>query len=162
MAGLLSHLGLRTAESRDYDGARNTRFVLAPGSVLSKRPPTWVVVAELVETSRLFGRVAARVDPAAVERLAGDLVQRSYSEPHWDAERGAAMAYERVTLYGLPLVARRRIGYARSNRTRRAICSSGTRSSSRTGSHDTTSSVTTAHCAPSSRISRSAPAAATS
>ncbi len=70
------------------------------------------MVAELVETSRLFGRVAARVDPEAVEKLAGHLVTRTYSEPHWDAERGAAMAYERVTLYGLPLVARRRVGYA--------------------------------------------------
>ncbi|MGC7367919.1 DUF3418 domain-containing protein, partial [Mycobacteroides abscessus subsp. abscessus] len=72
----------------------------------------WVVVADLVETSRLFGRIAARVEPQAVERLAGDLVQRTYSEPHWDAERGAVMAFERVTLYGLPLVPRRRVGYA--------------------------------------------------
>ncbi len=72
-----------------------------------------MVVAELVETSRLFGRTAARIEPEAVERVAGDLVQRTYSEPHWDAKRGAVMAYERVTLYGLPLVARRRVGYAR-------------------------------------------------
>jgi ATP-dependent helicase HrpA len=80
--------------------------------VLTKRPPRWVVVAELVETSRLYGRVAARIEPEAVERVAGHLLQRTFSEPHWDARRGAAMAYERVTLYGLPLVARRRIGYA--------------------------------------------------
>jgi ATP-dependent helicase HrpA len=70
------------------------------------------VVADLVETSRLYGRIAARIEPEAVERVAGHLVQRTYSEPHWDARRGAAMAYERVTLYGLPLVARRRVGYA--------------------------------------------------
>jgi ATP-dependent helicase HrpA len=112
LAGLLSHLGLRTADGREYQGARNSRFVIAPGSVLSRRPPRWVMVAELVETSRLFGRIAARVEPESAERIAGHLVTRSYSEPHWDAARGAAMAYERVLLYGLPLVARRRVGYA--------------------------------------------------
>ncbi len=111
-AGLLSHIGLREGDSRDYTGARNTKFVLAPGSVLTKRPPRWVVVAELVETSRLYGRIAARIEPEAVERIAGHLVHRSYSEPHWDPQRGAVMAYERVTLYGLPLVPRRRVNYA--------------------------------------------------
>ena len=111
-AGLLSHIGLREGDSREFSGARNTRFVLAPGSVLTKRPPRWVVVADLVETSRLYGRVAARVEPEMVERVAGHLVQRSYSEPHWDGKRGAVMAFERVTLYGLPLVVRRRVGYA--------------------------------------------------
>ncbi|MET0452479.1 MAG: ATP-dependent RNA helicase HrpA [Mycobacterium sp.] len=114
LAGLLSHVGLRDGEreSREFQGARNSKFVIAPGSVLSKRPPRWVVVADLVETSRLFGRIAARIEPEVVERVAGDLVQRTYSEPHWDAKRGAVMAYERVTLYGLPLVVRRRVGYA--------------------------------------------------
>ncbi|WP_197382606.1 ATP-dependent RNA helicase HrpA [Mycolicibacterium mengxianglii] len=112
VTGLLSHLGVREGETRDYLGARNTRFVLAPGSVLTKRPPRWVVVAELVETSRLYGRIAARIEPEAVEKVAGDLVHRSYSEPHWDAKRGAVMAFERVTLFGLPLVPRRRVGYA--------------------------------------------------
>ncbi|OBG96270.1 ATP-dependent RNA helicase HrpA [Mycobacterium sp. E3251] len=113
LAGLLSHVGMRREDGRDYLGARNSRFVLAPGSALTKRPPRWVVVAELVETSRLYGRTAARVQPEVVERIAGDLVQRTHSEPHWDARRGEVMAYERVTLYGLPLVARRRVGYAR-------------------------------------------------
>ncbi|WP_078290806.1 ATP-dependent RNA helicase HrpA [Mycobacterium sp. D16R24] len=112
IGGLLSHIGLRDGDTRDYSGARNTKFVLAPGSVLTKKPPRWVVVADLVETSRLFGRVAARIEPQSVERIAGDLVQRAYSEPHWDAERGSVMAFERVTLYGLPLVPRRRVGYA--------------------------------------------------
>ena len=92
-------------ESREFQGARNSRFVLAPGSVLTKRPPRWIVVADLVETSRLYGRIAARIQPEDVERVAGHLVQRTYSEPHWDAQRGAVMAFERVTLYGLPLVA---------------------------------------------------------
>ncbi|HXO49690.1 MAG TPA: ATP-dependent RNA helicase HrpA, partial [Mycobacterium sp.] len=114
-AGLLSHVGLRVEEGREsraYLGARNTKFVLAPGSVLTNRPPRWVVVAELVETSRLYGRIAARIEPEAVEHVAAHLVQRTYSEPHWDAKRGAVMAYERVTLYGLPLVPRRRVNYA--------------------------------------------------
>lgn len=113
LAGLLSHVGMRRVDGRDYLGARNSRFVLAPGSVLAKRPPRWVVVAELVETSRLYGRTAARIQPEVIERVAGELVQRSYSEPHWDAQRGEVLAYERVTLYGLPLVARRRVGYSR-------------------------------------------------
>ena len=112
VAGLLSHVGLREGDTREYTGARNARFVLAPGSVLTKRPPRWVVVADLVETSRLYGRTAARIEPEVVERVAGHLVQRTYSEPHWDAQRGAVQAFERVTLFGLPLVARRRVGYA--------------------------------------------------
>jgi ATP-dependent helicase HrpA len=112
LAGLLSHIGVRETDSREYLGARNSRFVLAPGSVLTKRPPRWVVVADLVETTRLYGRMAARIQPEGVERIAEHLVQRTYSEPHWDAQRGTTMAYERVTLYGLPLVARRRVNYA--------------------------------------------------
>jgi len=113
-AGLLSHIGLREGDARDsqvFQGARNTKFVLAPGSVLTRRPPRWVVVADLVETSRLYGRTAARIEPEAVEHVAEHLVARTYSEPHWDAKRAAVMAYERVTLYGLPIVARRRINY---------------------------------------------------
>ena len=112
VAGLLSHVGLREGESREYAGARNAKFVLAPGSVLTKRPPRWIVVADLVETSRLYGRIAARIEPENIERVAGHLVARSYSEPHWDAQRGAVLAFERVTLYGLPLVPRRRVAYA--------------------------------------------------
>jgi ATP-dependent helicase HrpA len=108
LAGLLSHVGMRV-ESREYQGARNSRFVIAPGSTLARRPPPWVVAAELVETSRLYARVAARVEPAAIERLAGHLIVRTYSEPEWDRRRGSAMARERVTLYGLALVAGRRV-----------------------------------------------------
>ena len=102
---------MREGDSREFQGARNSKFVLAPGSVLTKRPPRWIVVADLVETSRLYGRTAARIQPEDVERVATHLVQRTYSEPHWDAASGAVMAYERVTLYGLPLVARRRVDY---------------------------------------------------
>jgi ATP-dependent helicase HrpA len=110
LAGLLSQVGMRL-ESREYQGARNSRFVIAPGSGLARRPPPWVVAAELVETSRLYARVVARVEPAAVERVAGGLAVRTYSEPAWDRHGGAATARERVTLYGLPLVAGRRVGH---------------------------------------------------
>jgi ATP-dependent helicase HrpA len=113
IAGLLSHVGMRDGDSRTFSGARNTKFVVAPGSPLSTKPPRWVVAAEIVETSRLFARTAARLDPAVLEPLAEHLVQRTYSEPQWDPRRGGALAYERVTLYGLPIVARRALGYGR-------------------------------------------------
>ncbi|MDQ3739321.1 MAG: ATP-dependent RNA helicase HrpA, partial [Actinomycetota bacterium] len=102
LAGLLSHVGRRGSERREYVGARDTRFVLWPGSSVRPAPP-WVMVAELVETSRLFGRVVARVDPAWIEPAAGHLVKRSYSASRWDRKRASAVATERVTLYGLPI-----------------------------------------------------------
>ncbi|MFE9576197.1 ATP-dependent RNA helicase HrpA [Nocardia sp. NPDC006044] len=113
LAGMLSHIGLREAESREFLGARNAKFMIFPGSSLAKKPPRWVMAAELVETSRLWGRIAAKVEPEWAERLAGDLVKRTYSEPHWSAKRGAASAYERVTLYGIPLVTGRQVDYGR-------------------------------------------------
>jgi ATP-dependent helicase HrpA len=113
LAGLLSHIGLRDNEKREYAGARDARFALWPGSGLAKRAPRWVMAAELVETSRLFGRIAARIDPAWLERAAGHLVRRTYSEPRWDAGRGAVLATERVTLYGLPIVVGRTVNYGR-------------------------------------------------
>jgi len=118
LAGLLSHVGLQAEQakgdkrpSREYLGTRNTRFVIAPGTPLAKKPPRWVVAAELVETSRLFARTVARIDPETVEKLAEHLVKRQYSEPRWDAKRGSVVATERVTLYGLPLVVGRRVQY---------------------------------------------------
>ncbi|WP_167476316.1 ATP-dependent RNA helicase HrpA [Nocardia arthritidis] len=113
LSGMLSHIGVREAESREFLGARNAKFMIFPGSALAKKPPRWVMAAELVETSRLWGRMAARVEPEWAERLAGDLVKRTYSEPHWSAKRGAARAYERVTLYGVPLVTGRPVDYGR-------------------------------------------------
>ncbi len=92
-------------------GARGSRFLIFPGSALAKKPPRWVMAAELVETSRLFARVAARIEPEWVEPLAGHLATRTYSEPHWEKRRGQVMAYERITLYGLPIVAHRKVGY---------------------------------------------------
>jgi ATP-dependent helicase HrpA len=113
LSGLLSQIGLRDGDKQDYAGARNARFVLWPGSALARRPPRWVMAAELVETSRLWARVVARIEPDWVERIAGPLLVRTYSEPRWDAARGAVMASERVTLYGLPLVASRPVNYGR-------------------------------------------------
>ncbi|MEO8850883.1 MAG: ATP-dependent RNA helicase HrpA, partial [Allobranchiibius sp.] len=111
LSGLLSHVGMKDGDKREYVGARNARFVLSPGSALARKPPRWVVAAELVETSRLYARVAARTEPESVERLAAHLVARTYSEPRWDARRAGAVATERVTLYGLPLVAGRKTDY---------------------------------------------------
>ncbi|WP_233197733.1 ATP-dependent RNA helicase HrpA [Cryobacterium sp. Y57] len=113
LAGLLSHIGLKDVAKKDYVGARAQRFVLFPGSTLAKKQPNAVMSAELVETSRLFARMNAVVDPAWAEPLAGNLCKRSYSEPHWEMKQGAAVVYERVTLYGVPIVARRRVQFSR-------------------------------------------------
>ncbi|HEY1573210.1 MAG TPA: ATP-dependent RNA helicase HrpA [Pseudonocardiaceae bacterium] len=113
LAGLLSHVGLKDTARNEYQGARNARFAVFPGSVLFRRTPRWVMAAELVETSRLWGRTAARIEPDWVERLAGHLVRRTYSEPRWERARGAVMASEKVTLYGIPLVVGRAVNYGR-------------------------------------------------
>ncbi|MFD3460643.1 ATP-dependent RNA helicase HrpA [Nocardia fluminea] len=113
LAGMLSHIGVREAESREFLGARNAKFMIFPGSSLAKKAPRWVMAAELVETSRLWGRIAAKVEPEWAERLAGDLVKRTYSEPHWSAKRGSVRAYERATLYGVPLVTGRPVDFGR-------------------------------------------------
>jgi ATP-dependent helicase HrpA len=113
LAGLLSHIGLKQGDTREYLGARGTRFAIFPGSALARKPPQWVMAAELVETSRLWGRVAAAIKPEWAEPLAAHLVKRTYAEPHWSRSRGAVMATERVTLYGVPIVAERPVNYAR-------------------------------------------------
>jgi ATP-dependent helicase HrpA len=113
LAGLLSHVGLKETPRNEYQGARNARFAVFPGSALFRKPPRWVMAAELVETSRLWGRIAARIEPEWVERLAGHLVRRTYSEPRWEGSRGAVLASEKVTLYGIPLVAGRPVNYGR-------------------------------------------------
>ena len=112
LTGLLSHVGLRANDGRGYLGARGAKFVLWPGSSLAAKPPRWVMAAELVETSRLFARAVAAIDPQWIEQAGAHLLSRSYSEPHWDARRGVAMGYERVSLYGIPVVARRRVSWA--------------------------------------------------
>ena len=113
LAGLLSHLGMRDGDSREFKGARGSKFLLGHGSTLAKKPPKWVMAAELVETNRLWGRVAAAVQPEWAERLAGPLAKRSYGEPRWDERAGRAITTERVMLFGLPLVAGRTIGFDR-------------------------------------------------
>jgi ATP-dependent RNA helicase HrpA len=97
----------------EYVGARNARFAIFPGSGLARKSPDWIVAAELVETSRLWARTVARIEPEWVEPLAGHLVKRSYSEPHWEKKRGGAVALEKVTLYGVPLVTDRKVNYGR-------------------------------------------------
>ncbi|QWF78077.1 ATP-dependent RNA helicase HrpA [Amycolatopsis sp. CA-230715] len=113
ISGLLSHIGLKDPATGEYLGARGAKFSVFPGSALFKKQPRWVMSAELVETSRLWGRVNARIEPEWVEPLAQHVVKRSYSEPHWERRQGAVMAMEKVTLYGVPLVAGRRVNYGR-------------------------------------------------
>ncbi|NJP32568.1 ATP-dependent RNA helicase HrpA [Micromonospora thermarum] len=113
LAGLLSHVGLKDPQKHEYLGARGAKFALFPGSALFKKPPRWVMAAELVETTRLWGRVNGRVEPEWVEPLAQHLVKRSYSEPHWEKKQAAVMAYEKVTLYGIPIVTSRKVNFGR-------------------------------------------------
>ncbi|MEX0429039.1 ATP-dependent RNA helicase HrpA [Nocardioides sp. DS6] len=128
LSGLLSHIGMleerekrgpsasrekRRPGPREYLGARGARFAIFPGSVLHRKNPQFVMAGELVETSRLWARQNAAIKPEWAERLAGDLVKRSWSEPHWSQKRAAVMAYEKATLYGVPLVADRLVSYGK-------------------------------------------------
>ncbi|MFF5447314.1 ATP-dependent RNA helicase HrpA [Streptomyces sp. NPDC012888] len=113
LAGLLSHIGLKDTDKNEYLGARSAKFAIFPGSALFKKQPKFVMSAELVETSRLWARVNAKVEPEWVEPLAQHLIKRTYSEPHWEKDQAAVMAYERVTLYGVPIVAQRKVNYGR-------------------------------------------------
>ena len=133
LAGMLSQIGLRQLSekkagdkagatragvepkrvSNEYLGSGGTKFVIFPGSALAKKPPAAVMSAELVETSRLFARMNAAIDPTWAEKLAGDLAKRQYSEPHWEKSQGAVIGFERVTLFGVPIVAGRRMQFAR-------------------------------------------------
>ncbi|MYZ12936.1 ATP-dependent RNA helicase HrpA, partial [Streptomyces sp. SID337] len=129
LSGLLSHIGMKdvkeSKESKEKDpkqrgggrgeyiGARNARFAVFPGSALFKKPPRFIMSAELVETSRLWARVNARIEPEWVEPLAQHLLKRTYSEPHWEKDQAAVMATEKVTLYGVPIVTDRKVNYGR-------------------------------------------------
>ncbi|MER6333578.1 ATP-dependent RNA helicase HrpA [Streptomyces sp. NPDC001034] len=116
LAGLLSHVGMkdvREGNKNEYLGARNAKFAIFPGSALFRKQPRFVMSAELVETSRLWARVNARIEPEWVEPIAGHLLKRTYSEPHWEKDQAAVMAYEKVTLYGVPIVAQRKVNYGR-------------------------------------------------
>ncbi|GAA2222027.1 ATP-dependent RNA helicase HrpA [Streptomyces nogalater] len=116
LAGLLSHIGMKDVKDgnkNEYLGARNAKFAIFPGSALFRKQPKFVMSAELVETSRLWARVNAKIEPEWVEPLAGHLLKRTYSEPHWEKDQAAVMAYEKVTLYGVPIVAQRKVNYGR-------------------------------------------------
>jgi ATP-dependent helicase HrpA len=112
LPGVLSKIGMFNREARNYVGARQTRFVIHPSSGLAKKPPPWVMAAELVETSQLFARTVAKIDPAWLEDAAGPLCRRSYGDPHWEQKEARVVAREHVTLYGLP-VASRQVSYER-------------------------------------------------
>ncbi len=109
LAGLLSNIAMRA--DTDYQAANNQRTALWPGSGIFAEKPKWIVAAELLETTRRYARVAARIDPDWLEPLAAHLVNRSYSEPHWNEQAGAAMAFEKVSLFGLTIVPKRRVKY---------------------------------------------------
>ena len=129
LAGLLGHVGLadlreqepskdrtgkrRRPGPREYLGARGARFAIQPGSALAKNPPPLVMAVELVETSRLWARTVAGITAQQVEDVAGDLLKRTYSEPHWSTNSGSVVAYEKVMLYGVPIIADRLVGYER-------------------------------------------------
>ncbi|WP_099332937.1 DUF3418 domain-containing protein [Actinomyces minihominis] len=113
LSGLLSNIGSWDEAKREYAGARGSRFTIWPGSALKKRRPEWIMAAELVETSRLFARTVAGIKPEWIEAYAGDLAKRSYSEPVWSRARGCAQVTEKVTLYGLTLVANRTVPLTR-------------------------------------------------
>lgn len=110
LSGLLSHIG-QLDENREYKGARNSRFYIFPGSGVAKKSPKWIMATELVETSRLFGRTVAKIDVNWLESLAGHLVKKSYSEPHWEKKLGAVFGYEQISLYGLIIVGKRKINF---------------------------------------------------
>ncbi|SFU35563.1 ATP-dependent helicase HrpA [Halomonas korlensis] len=110
LTGLLSHLGT-LLENREYLGARNRKFVIHPGSGLARKAPKWLMAVELVETSKLFARTVARIDPSWIEPIAGHLVKRSYAEPHWEMKRAQVVASEQVTLFGLPIIVGRKVHY---------------------------------------------------
>ncbi|WP_415906632.1 ATP-dependent RNA helicase HrpA [Neptuniibacter sp. QD72_48] len=112
LAGLLSHMGFKQ-ENKEYLGARNRRFILFPGSVVYRKAPKWIIAAELVETSQLYARCIARIDPAWAEKLAPNLIKRNYSEPHWEKKRAEVVATEQVTLYGLIIVPKRKVSYGK-------------------------------------------------
>ena len=132
LSGLLSQIGLKQLSdkkaadklkkssgdkpakgSNEYLGSNSKKFVIFPGSTLAKKPPAAIMSAELVETSRLFARMNAAIDPAWAESLAGELCKRTFSEPHWEKSQGSVVAYERVMLFGVPIVVSRRMQYSR-------------------------------------------------
>ncbi|AYF87854.1 ATP-dependent RNA helicase HrpA [Pseudomonas sp. DY-1] len=110
LCGLLSQIGQKT-EDGDYLGARQRRFWIHPGTAIAKKRPQWIMAAELVETTKLFARMVAKIEPDWLEPLAGHLVKKNHLEPHWEKRRGQVVAFEQITLYGLIIVGRRAVHY---------------------------------------------------
>ncbi|GAB3925850.1 hypothetical protein GCM10027613_39320 [Microlunatus endophyticus] len=180
LTGLLSHVGLaevmedrkrgnqpgrsgkrRRPALQEYLGARNTKFAINPGSSVARTSPPLVMAAEIVETSRLWARTAAGVDAAQIEEVAGHLLKHSYSEPHWSARSGSVMAYEQVSLYGVPIIGRRRVSYGRINPAEAREIFIRSALVEGTGRPGTTSSRTTRRYGPRRRSWRIAPDAGT-
>ncbi len=112
LAGLLSHVGLKHPEDRSYQGTRSRSFYIFPGSGLFGRSPKWLMAAEIVETTKTWGRVNAIIKPEWIEQQAGHLLKRHYFDPHWSRRRGKVMAWEQVSLFGLVIAEKRRVHYA--------------------------------------------------
>lgn len=113
LAGLLGNIGTRTDDGNMYQGARDIRFMIHPGSDLVKKAGRWIVAGELVETSRLFARSVARIEPTWIETVGAHLIRRAWSDPRWEKRSGQVVANERATLYGLQIYAGRRVHFGR-------------------------------------------------
>ncbi|ROV56969.1 DUF3418 domain-containing protein [Neisseria chenwenguii] len=113
LTGLIANIGMKSPDGHDYTGARGSHFHLFPASALFKSKPKWVIAAELVETTRLYARDVAAIQPEWIEQEARHLVRYHYFEPHWEQKRGEVVASERVTLYGLTVLPRRPVAYGR-------------------------------------------------
>ncbi|MWP61809.1 ATP-dependent RNA helicase HrpA [Gilliamella sp. Pas-s25] len=113
LSGLLSHIGMKELEKHEYLGARNIKFAIFPNSALFKNQPKWCIASELIETSRLWGRTVAKIEAEWIEPIAKHLVKYSYNEPKWSKKRGTTIANEKVTLFGLPIVASRMVNYSK-------------------------------------------------
>ncbi|MFW5450433.1 MAG: ATP-dependent RNA helicase HrpA [Methylophagaceae bacterium] len=115
LAGLLSNIAIKT-DKNEYTGTRNLKLHIFPGSGLHKKGPKWIMASELVETGRLYARTVAKIEPEWIEPVAGDLVKKQYSDPHWEKKPAQVVAFEQISLYGLPIVARRRVHFGAIDR----------------------------------------------
>ena len=113
LTGLIGNVGMKALDGDHYHGPRGLQFYVWPGSGLKKNRPKWIMAGELQETTRVFARNVARLEPDWIEKAAAHLVERTHAEPHWDPARGEVVAYETVSLFGLVIVARRKVGYGR-------------------------------------------------
>ncbi|MBM2654553.1 ATP-dependent RNA helicase HrpA [Burkholderia diffusa] len=118
LTGLLGNLGMKADDDPHYLGARGIKFYLWPGSALAKKAGRWVMAAELVETSRLYARCLAKIEPEWVEKIGAHLLKKSLSEPHWEKRPAQVSAFERATLYGLPIYHRRRVAFGKQDPAR--------------------------------------------